>query len=67
MAALNDQANQDKGFIRMQNQVESVTNFFLMYCIYWWNESICLVPATFAVNSVTSFLSKKKFLIFFQR
>ena len=25
---LNDQANQDKGFIRMQNQVESVTTVF---------------------------------------
>ena len=28
MAALNDQANQDKGFITMQNQVESVTTVF---------------------------------------
>ena len=27
-AALNDQVNQDKGFIRMQNQVESVTTVF---------------------------------------
>ena len=28
MAALSDQVNQDKGFIRMQNQVELVTTVF---------------------------------------
>ena len=51
MAALNDQANQDKGFIRMQ-LVE---------------RKYMASSGHFAVNSVTSLLSKEKFLIFFQR